>query len=96
MVDKYLKYANNFDFINDTPFLKFFLPFISVVGTLTFLYFAYKGIVKKNTISLTKFENLTFKQSSEVSGKITGGTAILYGIIYLIYCFYSYYIYWYS
>ncbi len=70
----------------DTPFLKFFFPFIFVVGCSVFFYYGYKGIVKKKTISLFKARGFSARESHELGGGsgITGNMAVFFGILYIL------------
>jgi len=70
----------------DTPFMKFFFPFIFVAGCSVFFYYGYKGIVKKKTISLFKARGLSARESHELVGGagITGIMAVFSGILYIL------------
>ncbi len=62
-------------------FLQFLLPALTIIGSALFFYFGYKGIVKRETISLYRFKGRSVAQSA---GTFTGFSAVIVGILYII------------
>ena len=86
MIDKYIALSKSLALINqETPFFRFFIPFITLIGCSVFFYYGYRGIVKKKTISLYKYRGLSARESQELLGNaITGTSAVVFGIIYIL------------
>jgi len=68
----------------DIAFFRYFFPFIAVVGGFTTLYYGYRGIVKKSTINLAKLQGMSFSQSVNAVGPITGTSAVIAGVFYVL------------
>jgi len=69
-----------------TPFIKYGFPIMMMLGCGVLFYYGYKGIVKKETVNLTKFRGFSVRESQELTGgsKITGNSAMVSGIMYII------------
>jgi len=68
---------------NDLPVIVLILP---VIGCGVFLFFGIKGIIKKETINLSKLRGFSARESHELTGgsKITGNWAVALGIFYVL------------
>lgn len=74
--------------IKDIEFLKYFFPIIAVIGSVTFLYYGYKGIFFKSTIYLYKARGFKFSDTlyaTSVEAIILGVTYIIIGISLLFF-----------
>jgi len=66
--------------LNDAGFLKVLFPVLAVVGPGVVFYFGYLGVVKRRTLALARMRGT----SAGGGGWVTGGWAIMFGVIYLL------------
>jgi hypothetical protein len=66
------------DTLNQAGFLRVLFPILTITGPALFGYFGYTGVVRKRTLLLGR------ERSGAGGGWVTGGWAVVLGVIYLV------------